>query len=505
MSRGMVSFLAGLGTGYIKAKDKALEQERQAKDDAWKEEQRGRQRVEWQSADKLNADLKDASATRETVAGTQTTAGDTKVFSQTPENAAAMSKLLANEAELTGASPVQAPTTAATGPMARGHQIGATADGMNAPDARNQRVVDALMSNGQIERAGTMETNLLDQKAKRLGLQSAELKFADDQFNRKLGERFAGAPDWTQAAAQVLTETQQGSLAGVNVTAVPGKDGKTVDFVGRGADGQSRVLASFDNSDAGKAQFLQRVMRAPVETKIGWIVEDAQRKQTQANSDRDFDLRKRETENNMQYRDRMLSIQRAQESRAQATHAIAMQDAKIPAAVKLNAQALADQIRSVDSALNKAMAEGQFDSNNPGAQKLIEQRAILSSQYRNLLNPYIPGGKGQSADLLGLAGGDAPGKGGSSAATGSPATPTSPAAPAQKPASSAPAYQPPTMQQIQEQTRKNRDALSNFQKDPDVQRLRQAHAAAIRSGDAVRANDIQAGINQIRSTRYGIN
>ena len=291
MSRGMVSFLAGMGTGYIKAKDKAFEQERQAKQDAWMEEQRNRQRQEWSEADKLKTDLKDAAATRETVGGTQTTAGDTKVFSQTPENAAAVKAMLDNEAELTGAAPVQAQTTAMTGQMARGHQIGATAEGQNTGEARNQRVVDALMSNGQIERAATMETNLLDQKAKKLGLQAAELKFADDQFNRQLGETFANSPDWTQAAAQVLTKTQVGGLAGVNVQAVPSADGKKVDFVGQGADGKQRVLATFDNSDAGKAQFLQRVMRAPVETKIGWIVEEARAKQTQANADRDYGIR----------------------------------------------------------------------------------------------------------------------------------------------------------------------------------------------------------------------
>lgn len=505
MSRGMVSFLAGMGTGYIKARDKAYEQERQAKQDAWMEEQRNRQRQDWQEADKLKADLKDAAATRDTVAGTETKAGDTRVFSQSAENAAAMQKLLDNEAELTGAAPVQQASTAVTGKMARGHQIGATAEGMNTPDARNQRVVDALMNNGQIERAGTMETNLLDQKAKRLGLQAAELKFADEQFNRALGEKFANSPDWTTAAAQVLTETQQGGLAGVNVTAVPGKDGKTVDFVGQGADGQTRVLATFENSDAGKAQFMQRVMRAPVETKIGWIVEDAQRRQTQANADRDFDLRKRESESQMQYRDRMLAIQQAQESRARATHAATMEDNKIPPAVKLNAQALADQIKSVDNALNKAMAEGMFDPNNPGAQKLIEQRAALSIQYRNLLNPYIPGGKGQADDPLGLSGGGAPAAGAGKQAAGGSTAEAPTAAPAQKSTPKAPAYQPPTMQQIQEQTRKNREALANFQKDPDVQRLRHAHAAALRSGDAVRANEIQAGINQIRSTRYGIN
>jgi len=190
----------------------------------------------------------------------------------------------------------------------------------------------------------------------------------------------------------------------MTVTPRPSADGKKVDFVAQGADGAPRVLASFDNTDTGKAQFLQRVMRSKPETKIGWIVESEKAKQSQANADRDFDLRKRETESQLQYRDRMLAIQQSQEARARATHGAAMQDAKIPPAVKLNAQALAEQIKAVDTALNKSMAEGMFDPNNPGAQKLIEQRATLSLQYQRLLTPYIPGAEKASADPLGLMG-----------------------------------------------------------------------------------------------------
>lgn len=404
MSRGMVSFLAGLGAGYLNANEKARERERQAKDDAFREEQRGRQRQEWQAADQLNADLKDAAAPRETISGTETTAGGTKVFSQTPENAAGMQALLANEAELTGDAPQQKQTTAATGDMARGHKIGATAEGQNTGDARNQRVTDALMKNGQIERATAMENTALEQKAKKLGLDVAQAKFADETFNRRLVERLSETPNWTDGAAAVLTETQVGTLAGVTVAARPTKDGKTVEFVGMSQDGKERVLAQFPNSEDGKAQFLQRVARVPLESKIGWIVEDAKAKQVQANADRDFDLRKRETESQMQYRDRMLAIQQSQEARAAATHRAAMEDAKIPPAVKLNAQALADQIKSVDSALNKAMAEGQFDPANAGTQKLQEQRASLSIQYRRLLDPYIPNSQGHAADPLGLNG-----------------------------------------------------------------------------------------------------
>jgi hypothetical protein len=206
------------------------------------------------------------------------------------------------------------------------------------------------------------------------------------------------------------------------------------------------VLASFDNSDAGKAQFLQRVMRAPVETKIGWIVEDAQRKQTQDNSDRDFDLRKRETENNMQYRDRMLSIQQAQESRARATHAVAMQDANIPPAVKLQAATLAKQMESANAALNKAMAEGQFDPNNQGTASLLKQQADLGIQYQKLLQPYTPGAS--AAPAAGLPSKDIFASPAPQAGQAQPQSTQRPAGPTTKAAQKQPVVYDPALQAV---------------------------------------------------------
>lgn len=435
MSRGMVSFLAGMGAGYIKAKDKALEQERQAKDDAWKEEQRGRQRSEWQAADKLNADLKDAAAPVQIQEGS---GGFVK-----PDTMDNRDVGLPENAGQPSAGLMQGQFKVADQSFADRAAADKAAGDANSTTGIAARTAAAYRANGKVSEAMGMENAVMEQKAKKLGLEVAELKFADDQFNRQLGETFANSPDWTQAAAQVLTKTQVGSLAGVNVQAVPSQDGKKVEFVGQGQDGKQKVLATFDNSDAGKAQFLQRVMRAPVETKIGWIVEEAKEKQAQANADRafdlqkdQFDLNKRETENNMQYRNRMLAIQQAQEGRASAQHRATMEDAKIPPAVKLNAQALAEQIKSVDAALNKSMAEGMFDPANPGSQKLQEQRAALSIQYRRLLDPYIPAAKGATADPLGLSSSEPA------------AAPAAPAGPTTKAAQKQPATYDPALQTV---------------------------------------------------------
>lgn len=449
MSRGMVAFLAGLGGGYLKAQDKRLENERQAKDDAWRDEQRTRQRGEWEKQDKLDADLRDAAADRTVVSGTVTQAADgNKVLTTDPAQTAAIQKTMADEAELRGeAAPTSRAGQAIAGNMARGNQI---TDGpvdmaaLNSPDARNQRTVDALQKNGQIERAATMQSTMLDQQAKRLGLQSAEAKFADEQFNRKLTERLS-VPNWKDEAARVLTDTQVGALAGATVAAVP-KDGGKFELVAT-KDGQSRVLGSFEDTDAGRAKFMQQVGRVSLESKIGWIVESEKSKREEERWQQTFDFNKKKEENDQQYRQRVLGLQYAQERRLAQTHKLTMEDAKIPPGVKLQAQTLAKQMETANMALSKAMAEGMFDPNNAGTKELIKTQRVLGLQYQRLMAPYIPGSENK-ADPLGLNadGGKEP----AAAPAGAPA-----AAPAAAPTMTRPAAAPvtqaaptaPTMQQ----------------------------------------------------------
>lgn len=395
MSRGMVAFLAGLGGGYLKAQDKRIEEERRAKIDAREEERFAREKKGWQEQDKLNQDLRDAAADRTVVSGTVTQSADgNKVLTTDPQQAAAIQKTLADEAELRGeAAPTSRAGQAVAGNMARGNQI---TDGpvdvaaLNSPDARNQRTVDALQKNGQIERAATMQNTLLDQQAKRLGLESAQAKFADEQFNRKLTERLSG-PNWKDEAASVLNDTQVGTLAGATVKAVP-KEGGKFDFVAT-KDGQSRVLGSFEDTDAGRAKFMQQVGRVSLESKIGWIVEGEKAKREEERWQQTFDFNKRKEENDQQYRQRVLGLQYAQERRLSQVHKATMEDAKIPPGVKLQAQTLAKQMESINTAMNKAMAEDNFDVNKPGPAALLKQQRAIGLQYRKLMEPYTPGTK----------------------------------------------------------------------------------------------------------------
>jgi hypothetical protein len=437
----MVSFLTGLGGGYIQATDKRRDQERQDKQDAWMNEQRDRQRSEWAEKDKLNTGLRDAAAPRSVMEGTVTEGGGNKYLNADPAQASAMQQMLAAEAEMTGgAAPTQQAGRGVVG-MTKGNQITtgpADAASLNTPDAVNTRIAGVYRQNGQADKALSMENSIIDQQAKRLGLDVAQAKFADEKFNRSMVEKLAG--DFKAGAADILTTANSSGLAGATVAAVPKGDGKTFDLVAT-RDGKTRVLATYEDSDAGKAKFMKDVGRISLTDKIGYIVDDAKAAKEQDRWQQTHDLSKKKGENDEQYRSRVLGMQQEQNNRARAVHAIAMEDAKIPQAVKLQATSLAKQIEAVGSALNKAMAEGMFDPNNPGTQKLLDQQAALGIRYRETLEPYTPGAKA-NADPLGLRGG----------ATATPATPA--AAPVATPmpgdkstpmqaATAMPAAQPP--------------------------------------------------------------
>ena len=280
------SFLAGMGGGYIKAKDKEYERERQAKEDAWREEQQGWQRADRAEKDALRTSMKDAFADRSTIEGTAVTGTTGTNLYKDPAQAQAAADEARIEAEMRGESPSAVATmqaTGITGNMSKGHQI--TTEpvdlaSLNSRDAKMARGVNALMAAGDPEKAISMENTVMENQAKKLGLNVAQLKFADDQFNRKMQETLSREGDFWGNASQVLTDTSLGGLAGVQVKPVVSADGKTVQLVGV-KDGKEQVMFSAPNTAEGQLAFVQRISKADPATKIGWLKEGVDREAAQ--------------------------------------------------------------------------------------------------------------------------------------------------------------------------------------------------------------------------------
>lgn len=290
MSRGMVSFLAGMGTGYIKARDKAYEQERQAKQDAWMEEQRSRQRQDWQEADAVKAGIKDASATRELSTGTVTEAGGQKLFSADPGQAAQVKSMVDSIAELEGSAPAtQASGYAVTGPMSKGHKIGTGSAPdvatLNTPDAESQRVQDVYRKHGMRDKAMAEFTA---NEAYKKAIKERMTTFETEGVSKALGLLRMGAPEQAMEAFQKSGSVKlpEGSkfVQADGTDMFTGQPGKVWSVVG--PDGKTIVA---DVGLAG-AQYLG------IADQFKFDGDLAKNRQTQANADREYGVKLAELE-----------------------------------------------------------------------------------------------------------------------------------------------------------------------------------------------------------------
>lgn len=177
------SFLAGMGGGYIKAKDKEYERERQAKEDAWREEQQGWQRADRAEKDALRTSMKDAFADRSTIDGTAVTSTSGTNLYKDPAQAQAAADDARIEAEMRGESPSAVATmqaTGITGNMSKGHKITTEPvdlSSLNSRDAKMARGVNALMAAGN-----PMEAMSLQQTSNQMrDAQEARIKLLEKE------------------------------------------------------------------------------------------------------------------------------------------------------------------------------------------------------------------------------------------------------------------------------------------------------------------------------------
>ena len=296
----------------------------------------------------------------------------------------------------------------------------AAQEAANAPDARNARISQAL---GLTQ--GPMAAMQFDAAGKQAKVADMQIKESEQQqaartFARGAAESMAKG-DWN-GFAQFATENYA--------------DGYTYKATPDAKGGATLTRFDKDGKESGSMPFKSReeaimlaATRADPAKYAEYVTGRADKEQAQKNNDREFDLRKASNESDIAYKNRMLAIQERQDSRAAASHRAAMESDRLPPAVKMQAQALQEQMKITSTALAKAMAEGQFDANNPGTQKLLEQQAALRIQYGNLLNPQPSQGRG---DPLGLSA--EPAQTQPKAAMGQPATQptTAPPQPARK-------------------------------------------------------------------------
>lgn len=390
---GALSFIAGLGTGYLNQSGKMR---KEAKDDEDRELRNSEIRMRLDELKQGAADkqaLRDAGAQRTAETGVAVQAGTGTNFYKDPAQAAQAAADAQIEAEMRGdVKPVTA--TPATGITIQGAKTGnqittqpVDVAKLNAPDERNKRVLSTLWRIDP-SRAIQMEASLKQGKMADIQISEAEAKQARETFNAKAMEAMRTKGIW-QGAASILTDTASNGLDGVEFRAEPTPDGKIMQLLRINPDGSTVVARQFPNTPEGEMRAVAGLLQTSPEKLVDWYRDDLKATREAEQWNKRFDWEKKKHEDDQTYRNRALSIQAGQEKRARELHEIAMKDAKIPGAVKMRAQNLAKESETVQAAIAKAMAEDTFRPDSEGGKKLLEQQARLSMQMDKLLKPYI--------------------------------------------------------------------------------------------------------------------
>lgn len=220
----MASFFAGMGSGYLKAREKTVQDERQAKQDAWQGELQGRQRSEWQEADNLKSDLKRAAEPVST-GSVVTDAAGSSAFTKDADAATML-------ADMSSAKNSGTATQNATRVVDSVYTDPAKADEATklatTPEAQNTRIVDAYKRSGQADKALTM------QAAMRQG-ELGDIQLANTKFQQRIGDWMGGGFDGFRDG---LNGFEAGPFKGKKIDFSISADGKTRSVVAIGPDGQ---------------------------------------------------------------------------------------------------------------------------------------------------------------------------------------------------------------------------------------------------------------------------
>ncbi|WP_312463044.1 lytic transglycosylase domain-containing protein [Comamonas sp.] len=374
--------LAAAINGGLRGMEMAKGWERQAEDDAFRKEERAQKRQDWNDVAAERQALKEAA---QPVAVQQYTAGQQAVDAAGGADAGPpqidMEQLPANPAETVGWK---------AGKQSFADQAAAqkAADSMNTPVAMMERTRDAYLKVGKPDKAMAVSTQLLQQ-------QEADQRQSDRQWRNDLGRAMQTGHE---GLAKLVSASSIGPMSGMTVKPMDNGDG-TVSYVAVGKDGTTTAIPGippFKNDQDGVTQaafMLDRTITP--EHRYSAMMQDRQHKQAQSNADRMYNLqvsqdlragRAEERAERAQGRQDRLADMQLEEAGIRVEGL--KSDAKIPSAVKLQVQTAQDELKTLNSAIVKAQAEGTFQPDSPQGKELLDRRKTLSNEIRTALFPY---------------------------------------------------------------------------------------------------------------------
>lgn len=381
MSKGILSFLAGAASGYMKGTMMDRDMKQEDEDRAARKEDREYVRKTRAREDSDRATLAAAGAEPDVGAGgmTKPVTADNRDVGQPGEPGAADG----------GLTP---------GVTAGGKQY-ATRDAAMAPEAITERTAAAYRQIGKPAEAIQLENSAVAGKAAKFALDKAQKQFLDEQFDKKLT---------TITTPKDLENVLSGTefVQGRKVASVLSPDGKTVQLVTVGDDGSQQTLGKpFANDDAG----VQKALTAWSQTMTpGQKITAMQHFQTFEEGRRQFDENKRIQQEQFaetkRLQERQIGISEANLGVAQGGLKLNQDkfeaDLKndpmrnLPPVVRMSVQGLDKTLGTIETTITKAMADGNWDPKGAGAQELLTRQAALTRQKNALLKPYLDAAPG---------------------------------------------------------------------------------------------------------------
>ncbi len=235
MSGGMVSFLAGLGGGYLQGMTQKRKNDQEDEDRAFQKQQRERTLREQADADSLKANMK--------MAGTTAQADPNMVPDASTDN---------RDVGLPGTAPAVQDGYRVAGKVVPDQaSADAAVTSWNNPEARMTRMADVLTASGNPTAAIALSNSAMQNKIG--GLQLTAAQRAD--VHAKYDDGLAPIDSFDGLTSYVSNSNGDGQGGAAKISAVPSADGKTVTINKLQPDGTAVPTAlQFENSPAGLMQ-----------------------------------------------------------------------------------------------------------------------------------------------------------------------------------------------------------------------------------------------------------
>ena len=364
-----LALLAGGAAGHQKRKRDDEDQARRAEDDAFRREQRDRQRTAWKREDQEYADQQ---AERDAVkaAAAPTVVDDAPVA-----------------VPIGSRDEPRAPEDQGIRAAGRTFTDRAAADAAaaeyNAPATRMRRAAAAM---SDPVRAGQLETTAQNSELGAMQMRAAKLKEADEAFNRDLVQR---ATSFDTLASIINESKGDGQNGGLKVQVVPSADGKTVALHKMNPDGTTTPTPfNFANTTEGLQQAVGIIgMRMPPEQKLAHMQGMAKSEEERRRWGLEFGLKETDVKTRAERENRMA---RAAEAQAEAARRSAAAQERAASGRAAGNQAggmtiadLRDGHKSIASTLNadyKTQIENAPDDKTSKAIKTAREQEIADVQ-----------------------------------------------------------------------------------------------------------------------------